>query len=68
LTNQNCYNTITNTKRYYKTVNLQGGPHMLENIVEFFKNLPDKICVKCGEKIEEQSECYTNTCEKCSSH
>ncbi|MED3661039.1 protein YhfH [Ureibacillus sp. FSL K6-8385] len=41
---------------------------MLENIVEFFKNLPDKVCVKCGEKIEEQSECYTNTCEKCSSH
>ena len=27
---------------------------MLENIVEFFRNLPEKICVKCGEKIEEQ--------------
>lgn len=39
---------------------------MLENVIEFFKNLPDKVCVRCGEKIEEQSECYCNTCDKCS--
>ena len=38
---------------------------MLENVVEFFKNLPDKICASCGDKIEEQSECYSNNCEKC---
>ncbi|GEL05304.1 YhfH family protein [Rummeliibacillus sp. G93] len=38
---------------------------MLENVVEFFKNLPDKHCVECGEKIDEQSECYANTCEHC---
>ena len=40
---------------------------MLENVVEFFKNLPEKHCAECGEKIEEQSECYANTCEKCNS-
>lgn len=40
---------------------------MLENVVEFFKNLPEKNCAECGEKIEEQSECYANTCEKCNS-
>lgn len=40
---------------------------MLENVVEFFKNLPEKHCTECGEKIEEQSECYANTCEKCNS-
>ncbi|CAM5208808.1 YhfH-like protein OS=Ureibacillus acetophenoni OX=614649 GN=SAMN05877842_10776 PE=4 SV=1 [Ureibacillus acetophenoni] len=40
---------------------------MLENVVEFFKNLPDKVCVQCGDKIEEQCECYDNTCEKCDS-
>ncbi|RUL47485.1 MULTISPECIES: protein YhfH [Lysinibacillus] len=38
---------------------------MLENVVEFFKNLPDKVCVQCGDKIEEQSECYSSTCDKC---
>ncbi|MDY6043731.1 MAG: protein YhfH [Lactobacillus johnsonii] len=41
--------------------------NMLENVVEFFKNLPAKNCAECGEKIEEQSECYSNTCEKCNS-
>lgn len=38
---------------------------MLENVVEFFKNLPDKVCVQCGEKMEEQSESYSTTCDKC---
>ena len=38
---------------------------MLENVVEFFRNLPVKVCVQCGDKIEEQSECYSNNCEKC---
>lgn len=40
---------------------------MLENVVEFFKNLPDKVCAQCGDKIEEQSECYGSHCEKCNS-
>ncbi|QTD41147.1 protein YhfH [Sporosarcina sp. Te-1] len=38
---------------------------MLENVVEFFKNLPPKTCMACGEEIEEQHECYSNTCEEC---
>ncbi|MER1985635.1 MAG: protein YhfH [Solibacillus sp.] len=38
---------------------------MLENVVEFFKNLPEKVCVSCGDRIEEQSECYSNNCDKC---
>lgn len=38
---------------------------MVENVVEFFKNLPDKHCSQCGEKIEEQHECYGNKCNEC---
>lgn len=38
---------------------------MLENVIEFFKNLPPKKCTQCGEKIEEQHECYGTTCDKC---
>lgn len=38
---------------------------MLENVVEFFKNLPKKSCVKCGSTMEEQSECYSHHCEDC---
>jgi hypothetical protein len=39
---------------------------MIENVIEFFKNLPAKQCAQCGEKIEEQHECYGNTCDTCS--
>ncbi|WP_082818786.1 protein YhfH [Bhargavaea cecembensis] len=38
---------------------------MMESIVEFFKNLPPKMCAECGEKIEEQHECYSNKCDNC---
>ncbi|WP_342513021.1 protein YhfH [Sporosarcina sp. FSL K6-1522] len=38
---------------------------MLENVIEFFKNLPDKVCITCGKKIEEQHECYGNKCDAC---
>lgn len=38
---------------------------MLENALEFFRNLPPKKCTDCGETIEEQHECYGNKCEKC---
>lgn len=38
---------------------------MIQNIVEFFKNLPPKECVNCGNKIEEQHECYGNKCDSC---
>jgi len=38
---------------------------MLPNILEFFRNLPQKFCMICGSKIEEQSECYSNVCHSC---
>ncbi|MCA1039415.1 YhfH family protein [Bacillus infantis] len=38
---------------------------MLENIVEFFRNLPAKQCSECGSSIDEQHECYGNKCDKC---
>lgn len=38
---------------------------MIENIVEFFNNLPAKECSDCGAKIEEQHECYGNKCDNC---
>jgi reverse gyrase len=38
---------------------------MLENIVEFFRNLPAKQCSECGGSIEEQHECYGTKCDKC---
>lgn len=38
---------------------------MIENVVEFFKNLPPKQCATCGELIEEQHECYGTQCNSC---
>jgi hypothetical protein len=56
---------------YYNPYNLNsyitdgGGTTMLENVIEFFRNLPEKQCATCGEKIEEQHECYGNQCDQC---
>ncbi|WP_203334890.1 protein YhfH [Planococcus beigongshangi] len=38
---------------------------MIENVVEFFKNLPPKQCANCGKQIEEQHECYGTQCNSC---
>lgn len=38
---------------------------MIENIVEFFRNLPAKTCTECGDSVAEQHECYSNKCENC---
>jgi hypothetical protein len=38
---------------------------MLQKALEFFRNLPPKHCIECGEVIEEQHDCYSNQCEKC---
>jgi predicted nucleic acid-binding Zn ribbon protein len=38
---------------------------MIENVLEFFRNLPKKQCIECGEAISEQHECYGNTCDGC---
>ncbi|WP_076558744.1 protein YhfH [Salimicrobium flavidum] len=37
------------------------------NVVEFFRNLPKKQCSKCGSVIQEQADCYGNTCQECDS-
>lgn len=42
-----------------------GGIQMVKNILEFFRNLPSKKCTKCGKEIEEQADCYGNTCNHC---
>ncbi|KIL50142.1 hypothetical protein KP77_15170 [Jeotgalibacillus alimentarius] len=39
--------------------------NMLENVMEFFRNLPPKKCASCGEQMEEQAEAYTTVCSKC---
>jgi predicted RNA-binding Zn-ribbon protein involved in translation (DUF1610 family) len=38
---------------------------MLTNVLEFFKNLPPKVCSSCGEIIEEKHECYSDKCDNC---
>lgn len=38
---------------------------MLISPVEFFRQLPKKICVECGEPMEEQAESYVIECERC---
>ena len=45
--------------------NTIGGVIMVKSIVEFFKNLPAKKCTDCGKTIEEQADCYGNTCDQC---
>ncbi|RXT07845.1 protein YhfH [Ammoniphilus sp. CFH 90114] len=38
---------------------------MIQSTTEFFRMLPSKCCTKCGNKINEQADCYTVTCEDC---
>nr|WP_096188946.1 protein YhfH [Evansella halocellulosilytica] len=38
---------------------------MLIPSTEFFKNLPPKECVKCGDKIDEMHDCYSHKCDNC---
>ncbi|WP_422723703.1 protein YhfH [Jeotgalibacillus soli] len=40
---------------------------MLENVMEFYRNIPPKQCASCGDKMEEQAEAYSTVCDKCSS-
>lgn len=43
------------------------GELKMQDVVEFFRNLPEKTCKECGGRMQEdQCECYTTTCEKCS--
>ncbi|WP_374120889.1 protein YhfH [Neobacillus sp. PS3-12] len=38
---------------------------MLITMTEFYMNLPDNKCSKCGMEFKEQHECYVNTCNEC---
>lgn len=38
---------------------------MLYKPVEFFKAVPQKECVECGQTIEEQAESYLLECDYC---
>jgi hypothetical protein len=37
----------------------------MKPVMEFYMNLPRKICVECGCEIEEQHESYLYECERC---
>ncbi len=37
----------------------------MENVLEFFRNLPQKVCKVCGEHIHEKADCYGNVCDEC---
>ncbi len=34
-------------------------------VVEFFENLPEKYCARCGSVIQEQADCYNTVCHEC---
>jgi len=38
---------------------------MLIKMSEFLKLLPKKKCLQCNSAIEEQHDCYSNTCSNC---
>jgi hypothetical protein len=38
---------------------------MLQNPVEFFRDLPKKECAECGQIMEEQAESYMMECDHC---
>jgi predicted RNA-binding Zn-ribbon protein involved in translation (DUF1610 family) len=38
---------------------------MIDNVIDFFKNLPAKVCTTCGKKIEDQHKYYGNKCDNC---
>lgn len=38
---------------------------MLQNPLEFFKELPKKLCAECGQIMEEQAESYMMECDHC---
>ncbi|OIJ18960.1 YhfH family protein [Anaerobacillus alkalidiazotrophicus] len=37
----------------------------IQSAVEFFKNLPPKLCSNCQQEVNEMHDCYTHKCEKC---
>jgi len=43
----------------------KGEDSLLQNPVEFFRELPKKICAECGQIIVEQAESYLMECDRC---
>lgn len=37
----------------------------MNNVVEFFRNLPKKKCHSCGQTMHEKADCYGNLCDEC---
>ena len=37
----------------------------MQPISEFYKNIPAKQCIKCGDHFEEQYESYALDCMRC---
>ena len=37
----------------------------MENLSVFYKNIPNKECIHCGEEFVEQHECYSMECLHC---
>jgi hypothetical protein len=65
---QNKYCCLYCTITTYLIINCiikKGGIGMLQSPVEFFRNLPKKVCAECGQHIHEQAESYLLECDRC---
>ncbi|MEM5607188.1 protein YhfH [Bacillus toyonensis] len=38
---------------------------MIDQPMEFFRNLPTKTCAHCGKKLMSKDEAYHNKCDDC---
>ena len=65
---QFCYKTVVDFCFCTNTMivrNGNGGIDMIDQPMEFFRNLPTKTCANCGKEIDEQHEAYHNKCDDC---
>ena len=65
---QFCYKTVVDFYFCTNTIivrNGNGGIDMIDQPMEFFRNLPTKTCAHCGKEIDEQHEAYHNKCDDC---
>ncbi|MGJ7921562.1 protein YhfH [Neobacillus sp. LXY-4] len=38
---------------------------LMKSPVEFYRQLPYKVCSECGEHMTEQAESYLQECDRC---
>ncbi|WP_147534847.1 protein YhfH [Bacillus marasmi] len=38
---------------------------LIQSPVEFFRQLPKKVCPECGDYMVEQAESYIQECDRC---